>query len=73
MNKIFSSASKIVLLYIVLILGILALFSGVWSVIHNDLNETTKLIFGLFASCVTFVMGFYFNSKGDPDEPYAGK
>lgn len=72
-NKIMSSASKLVLLFIVAILGLLALFAGLWSVRMSEFNEAAKEILSLFGTAVTFVMGFYFGSKGDPNQPYAGK
>lgn len=73
MNKITSSASKLVLLYIVAVLGLLALFAGVWSVAMGTFGEAAKIILALFGSAITFVLGFYFGSKGEPSEPFAGK
>lgn len=72
-NKIMGSASKLVLLFIVGILGTLALFAGVWSVKTGQFSEAAKELLSLFGTAVTFVMGFYFGSKGDPNQPYAGK
>lgn len=73
MNQIFNSASKLVLLYIVGILGILTLLAGGWSVITGTFGEAAKIILAAFGTSLTFVMGFYFGSKGDPSQPYAGK
>ena len=68
-----SSASKIVLLYLVAILGILALVAGTYSVVTGDFNDASKAVMASFGAAITFVFGFYFNSKGDPTLPNAGK
>jgi uncharacterized membrane protein HdeD (DUF308 family) len=73
MSKIMSSASKLVLLYLVAILGVLALIAGVHAVITGTFNDAEKAILVAFTGAVTFVFGFYFNSKGDPSEPHDGK
>ena len=73
MSEIMKSASKIVLLWIVGILGILALIAGIYSVITGTFGEAAKIILNAFGSALTFVLGFYFGSKGDPAQPYAGK
>lgn len=73
MQNILKSASKLVLLYIIGLLGLLTLFVGVWSVINGTYGEAEKLVLGGFNSTLTFVLGFYFGSKGEPNEPYAGK
>jgi hypothetical protein len=73
MKEIFTSASKIVLLYLVLILGILALFAGAHAVWTGQFNDAEKAILASFGGAITFVFGFYFNSKGDPSLPNAGK
>lgn len=73
MNNILGSASKLVLLYLVLILGILGLVAGVHSVLTGQFNDSEKAILVAFTGAVTFVFGFYFNSKGDPNLPNAGK
>ena len=65
MSKITSSASKLVLLYIVFILGMLALVAGIFAVVTNNFAEASKTILELFGSAVTFVLGFYFGYKGD--------
>lgn len=65
MNKIFSSASKLVLLYIILILGLLALVAGIFSVITGSFTEASKVILGAFGVALNFVLGFYFGYKGD--------
>lgn len=75
MNEITKSASKLVLLYLVLILGILALVAGIYSVVTGDFSDASKNILTAFAGAITFVFGFYFNSKGDPNNPtnFGGK
>lgn len=73
MNRIFESASKMVLLYLVFILGILALAAGGVSVWTGDFNDASKAILASFGGAITFVFGFYFNSKGDPNLPGQGK
>lgn len=65
MKNITSSASKLVLLYIVGILGLLALFAGCFAVATNTFGDATKTIVALFGNAVTFVLGFYFGYKGD--------
>ncbi len=73
MNNITSSASKLVLLYIIAILGILSLFAGVWSIATGTFGEAAKIILALFGTANSFVLGFYFGSKGESSQPFAGK
>lgn len=73
MQNILSSASKIVLLILVVVLAILALVAGVHAVLTGQFNDAEKNILTAFAAALTFVFGFYFNSKGDPNLPNAGK
>lgn len=73
MNEITKSASKLVLLYIVAILGFLALFAGLWDVVHGQFSEVSKIILALFGGAVNFLFGFYFGSKGDSTQPMSGK
>jgi len=65
MKNITKSASKLVLLYVVFILGLLTMFAVCWDVTHGTFNEITKIIVGIFGSSVTFLFGFYFGYKGD--------
>lgn len=65
MKKITQSASKLVLLYIIAILGLLALFAGAWSVATGTFGEAAKIILGSFGVALNFVLGFYFGYKGD--------
>jgi len=73
MKEIISSASKMVLLFLVVILGILALVAGIHSVLSGEFNDASKAILTAFTGAITFVFGFYFNSKGDTTLPYGGK
>lgn len=73
MKEIFTSASKIVLLSLVAVLAILALVAGIHAVISGTFNDAEKAILTAFTGAITFVFGFYFNSKGDPTLPNAGK
>lgn len=74
MKNITSSASKLVLLYIVMILGILGLVAGIYSVVTQSFGEASKIILSAFGVALNFVLGFYFGYKGDsqpvvtPDE-----
>ncbi len=69
--EILKSASKIVLLFVVLILGLMAAFAGVWGLVKGTLDP--KEIISLFGTALTFVLGYYFSNKGDPTQPMAGK
>lgn len=73
MNSIFESASKLVLLYIVGILGLLSLLAGGWSIATDTFGEAAKIILTSFGSVTTFVMGYYFGAKGDTTQPFGGK
>jgi steroid 5-alpha reductase family enzyme len=73
MTNITSSASKLVLLFLVLVLGILALIAGYHSVMTGDYNDASKAILASFGGAIIYVFGFYFNSKGDSNLPNAGK
>lgn len=70
---ILKSASKIVLLTLVAVLAILTLVGGVHDVLTGVFSEVTKVILLAFSSALTFVMGFYFGTKGETSLPYAGK
>lgn len=65
MSNITKSASKLVLLYIVAILGILSLVAGIFSVITGTFGEASKIILSAFGVALNFVLGFYFGYKGD--------
>jgi hypothetical protein len=71
MNDIIKSATKLVLLYLMFILGALSVFAGVWGIIKGTLEP--KEIITYFGSAVTFLLGYYFNSKGDTSQPFGGK
>ena len=65
MSNITKSASKLVLLYIVAILGVLSLVAGIFSVITGTFGEASKIILSAFGVALNFVLGFYFGYKGD--------
>jgi len=69
MNNISKSASKLVLLYIVFILGLLALFAGGYSVITQTFSKAAEIILTAFTGAVTFLFGFYFGYKGEQRNP----
>ena len=69
--EILKSASKIVLLLIVVALVLLALFAGVMGILRGTLDP--KELIALFGTALTFVLGFYFGNKGDNNLPYGGK
>lgn len=71
MNNIISSASKLVLLYVVGILGLIGAFAAIWGITQGTLDP--KEITSLFGTALTFVLGFYFGSKGEPSVTMAGK
>lgn len=73
MSKITGSASKLVLLSIIAVLNILSIVAGVYSVMTGTFSEAAKVILALFGTANSFVLGFYFGSKGEPSEPFAGK
>lgn len=72
MSEITKSASKVVLLAIIAVLCIITLVAAIVGVVRGSL-EPVKDIISLFGSALSFVLGFYFGSKGDPSQPYAGK
>lgn len=72
-NSITKSASKLVLLFIVAILGILSLAAGFYSIFTQTFGEAAKMIITAFTGAVTFLLGYYFGSKGDSNQPYGGK
>lgn len=65
MKNITHSASKLVLLYIVAIIGILALIAGAYSILTNTFGEASKIILASFGTVLTLVLGYYFGYKGD--------
>ena len=65
MKNITSSATKIVLLYIVGILGLLALAAGMYSILTETFSEAAKIVLASFTGSVTFLLGYYFGYKGE--------
>lgn len=66
MGNITNSATKLVLLYIMFVLGVLALFAGGWGIVQGTLDP--KEITSLFGTSVTFLMGYYFSKPNTPTE-----
>lgn len=73
MSNITKSATKLVLLFLVGVLGLLTVFVVVWSVIHDNISDLTTAIFAAFSGIVGVVVGYYFNNKGDQSQPFGGK
>jgi hypothetical protein len=73
MNDITKSASKLVLLYIIGLLGVLSLAAGLFSIFTQTFGEAAKVIITAFVGAVTFLLGYYFGAKGDTTQPYGGK
>jgi hypothetical protein len=74
-NPIITSATKITLLVIVVMLCLMALFTCVVGVLRGTLDP--KEIIGIFSSAVLLVLGFYFGKResttGPAIEPVAEK
>ena len=62
-SEILNSATKLVLLYLIFILGTISLFAGIWDIVHAQFSEVTKIILALFGSVVNFVAGYYFSER----------
>lgn len=71
--KILESASKICLLSMVAVLNVLALVAGIHGVLAGTFSDIEKTVLAAFVAQITFIFGFYFNSKGDETQPYGGK
>lgn len=66
-NEIFASATKIVLLWVMLILGVITLFAvslGIWRA-----SLDSKDVLAIFSSVVTFIIGYYFSKRENPPTP----
>lgn len=72
-KNIFNSATKIVLLYIIFILGILTLAAGLNSIFTGEYTEIAKAVLALFGGVISYVMGYYFGSKGETGSAGNGK
>lgn len=72
-QKISSSASKIVLLFLVGILGLMAMVAGIYSILTDTYGDAATIILIAFSNALSLVLGYYFNSKGDPTLPNSGK
>ncbi len=65
MSKITSSATKIVLLFIIGVLGFLALIAGIYSILTQTFSEASKIILAAFGVVLNMVCAFYFAYKGE--------
>lgn len=72
-STIFNSATKLVLLYTIFILGILTLAAGIRDILTGEYTEITKAILALFGGVISYVMGYYFGSKGETGAAADGK
>lgn len=63
------SASKIVLLWIVLVLGLLAAFAGYHSIVTGEFSDASKVILAAFVSVLNFVCGYYFGTGSPANIP----
>lgn len=66
MNKITSSATKLVLLYITFILGLMTMYTVGLSIFRQTLNP--ELVWGAFASFLGFLAGYYFRNGNTQPE-----
>lgn len=76
MNNISQSALKIVLLFLIALLGLTTAFSVVWDVTHGGYSDITKILLGSFTAAITLVLGYYFgspNSNGEDNGGVAGR
>ncbi|MFA5391894.1 MAG: hypothetical protein WC331_10795 [Candidatus Omnitrophota bacterium] len=82
MKNILASATKIVLLLIIvtlcliMVIASLSILLGAAAV--SEKIEVLKMVIAIFGPAVASVLGFYFAYKGEtkssgPDQPYAGK
>lgn len=61
MKNLLSSATKLVLLYVTMILGILTTFAGIVGIWRGTLEP--KEVLALFGTIITFVIGYYFSKR----------
>jgi hypothetical protein len=72
-NAINKSAAKMVLLGLVGTLIVLSLVAGIYSILTGSYGDAAGIIMVAFSNALSFVLGFYFNTKGDASLPYGGK
>lgn len=61
MSDLLSSATKVVLLWVMAILGVVTTYSSAIGVYRGTLDP--KDILAIFGSVVTFIIGFYFSKR----------
>jgi uncharacterized membrane protein required for colicin V production len=66
MKNITSSATKIVLLYITFVLGLLTTFAGFIGIWRGTLDP--KEVIAIFGTTLTFIIGYYFSNKDKKEE-----
>ena len=64
MENISNSASKLVLLSLILVLNLIVLIVVAVSVWKGQFGDMEKLILAMFSNSLAFVLGYYFNGKG---------
>ena len=67
MPDVLSSATKIVLLWVMLILGGITTFAVVMGIWRGSLDS--KDVLAIFSSVVTFIIGYYFSKRELPATP----
>lgn len=72
MNNISSSALKIVLLFLIGLLGLVTAFSIVWDVTHSAFSDITQILLGSFTAAITLVLGYYFGSPNSNEDDNGG-
>lgn len=71
MQNIFTSATKIVLLYITLLLGLMTAYTVALTIWRGTLNP--ELVWGAFSSFLGFLAGYYFRGGNTQPEPGSPK
>lgn len=69
MKNITSSASKLVLLSLIFVLNVIVLVAVIASIFQGDggFGDMEKLILAMFSNALSFVLGYYFNGKGNQE------
>lgn len=63
MTKLFESASKLVLISLIAVLNLIVLIAVIGA-IFKGFGDMEKLILAMFSNALSFVLGYYFNTKG---------
>lgn len=67
--SILNSASRLAFLYLVGVLGILALFAGGWGVVNGTIEP--KEILAIFGAAITMILTYYFTRDKGEQPPQA--